>query len=107
MEKIKKFIKDHMKKIEIAMLTISLFLVQATPVFAALDGNTIKNNLINNIILPIYIVLYLYLLLKEFIKKNIASTVLIFLIGGLIGIFIYNPDSIRSVTDFISSLTGI
>lgn len=107
MERIKNFIKNQGKKIEIAILTMALFLAQVTPALAAIDGNTIKNNLINNIILPIYIVIFLYLLVKEFIKKNVASAIIIFFIGGLIGIFIYNPDSLKTIIEFMSSLTGI
>lgn len=107
MGKIKAFIKDKQKKVEVAILTISLLLCQTTLAFAAIDGNSIKNNLIDNIIFPIYIVIFLVILIKDFLKKNIASAAITLVIGGLIGIFVYSPDTLKAVIDFIRGLVGL
>ncbi|WP_133016455.1 TcpD family membrane protein [Clostridium cuniculi] len=103
----KNIIKKQIKKIEIAILTMSLLISQAIPAFAAIDGNTIQRNLINNVVLPLYTVLFVFILVKEFNKKNMAALLLTAVIGGIIGIFIYNPDAIKGVIDFMSSLIGI
>ena len=103
----KNIIKKQIKKIEIAILTMSLLIAQATPAFAAIDGNTIQRNLINNVVLPLYTVLFVFILVKEFNKKNTVALLLTCAIGGIIGIFIYNPDSIKVLIDFMSSLIGL
>lgn len=107
MKKIMNFTRNKIKKIEVMLLTMALCLAQVTPAFAEINGNTIKNNLINNYILPIYLVVFVFILLKEFIKKNIASAVITLIIGGLIGIFMYNPDAIKTIIDTVSNVLGM
>lgn len=107
MKKFKNIIKTKINKMEIAALTMALLIAQATPAFAAIDGNTIQRNLISNVLLPVFTVLFLWMLIKDFSKRNIASTVLICVIGGVIGIFLYKPESIKTIIDFVSSLIGV
>lgn len=107
MKKFKNIIKTKINKLEIAALTMALLIIQVTPAFAAIDGNTIQRNLVSNVLLPAFTVLFLWMLLKDFSKRNTASTVLICVIGGIIGIFMYKPEAIKTVIDFISSLIGL
>lgn len=107
MKKLKNIIKNQINKIEIAILTISLLMAQATTVFAAIDGNTIQNNLINNVVKPLFTVVFIVMLVKEYNKKNTVALLLTIGIGGLIAVFIYSPEVIKIVSEFISSLIGI
>lgn len=106
----KKLMKIEKKSryLSIVAVAMMIFMAQASVVFAsALDGNTIKNNLIDNYVKPAYIVIFLVLLVKDFVKKNVASAILIFVVGGIVGILVFEPDLIKSVSGVVKGIFGL
>lgn len=113
MKKIKKLLRK-MKNAEVKSRTISalamacaMFMAKATPVFAVVDGTTIQNNLINNFVKPIYVVVFVGLLVKDFIKKNLASAIIVLVIGGLVGIFVFFPDQVETIISTVKGVVGL
>lgn len=100
-------IEKKSKYLSIMAITMMIFISKASVVFASsLDGNTIKNNLIDNYVKPVYIVIFLGLLVKDFIKKNLASILIIILVGGTVGVLVFEPEFIQNIINGIKNLIG-
>lgn len=103
----KRVIKEKKVLVETFILTAALLLTQVTPAFADISGNTIKNNLVNNYFQPIYIVIMVFLLMKELFKRSIGSLIIIALIGGIIGIFVFSPETITVIINTVKGVVGM
>lgn len=103
----KKFIKEKKGLVESCLLALGLWIAQATPVLADINGETIKNNLVTNFFQPIYIVIMGYLLLKEFARKSLGAIIITILIGGTIGIFIFAPEAINTIINTLKGVVGM
>ena len=104
--KMKRAVKES-KFSSVLMMVMMFFITQVTPAFAAIDGNTIQNNLINNFVKPIYIVVFVVLLVTEFIRKNLARAFIILGIGGLVGIFVFYPNEVEVIIATIKGIFGM
>lgn len=106
-EKLKNNIMVNKKKVEAFVLTFLLVSAPTISAYADINGNTIKNNMLNNFIGPILFVLVGIALLKEITKKNIAGIIVSILVGGLVWIFVYQPNALTVVGNTIRGILGL
>lgn len=106
-EKLKNKIMVNKKKVEAFALTFLLVSAPTISAHADINGNTIKNNMLNNFIGPILFVLVGIALLKEITKKNTAGIIMSIIVGGLVWIFIYQPNALTVVGNTIKGILGL
>lgn len=106
-EKLKNKIMVNKKKVETFVLTFLLVSAPSISAYADINGNTIKNKLLNNFIGPILFVVVGIALVKEVTKKNTAGIIMSVLVGGIVWIFVYQPNALTVVGNTIKSILGL
>lgn len=106
-KRIKNKIMVNKKKVEAFVLTFLLVSAPTISAHADINPNAIKNNLLTNFIGPILFVLVGIALVKELAKKNTAGAIVSILVGGLVWVFVYQPNALTVVGNTIKNILGL
>lgn len=99
--------KNKINKVKIVSLSIFLFLISTTPVFAAPDiGRNASTWFLDQLFWIIIIAAFL-VAAKYFSKGNTVKMIAVIVVGGLLLVLVKNPTMLEKFGNWILEIIGV
>ena len=98
---------ERINKVQVLVMGLMMNLLIAVPAYAAPNPGVNLASWFQTQILPIAGVIMIGAIVKYISKKNVVAIVVTVVLGGLVMVFINDPEFAKTIAEWLLNITGL